>query len=63
MKWVLGTPRRLQILLDGGKAEAAAESWMEARRLLDRWEGVAGVDKVRDECLRIMKTREDGDEN
>lgn len=54
VKWVLGAPRRLQALMSSGKVEAAGEDWAETRQLLDRWDGVAGVEKVRDECLKIM---------
>lgn len=61
MKWVLGTPRRLQVLLDSGKGEEAAENWVETRRLLDKWEGVKGVDRVRDECLKVMGIGNGGD--
>ena len=40
--------------MSSGKVEAAVEDWAETRQLLDRWDGVAGVGKVRDECLKIM---------
>lgn len=61
VKWVLGTPRRLQVLLNSGKGEEAAENWVETRRLLDKWEGVKGVDRVRDECLKVMGIGNGGD--
>lgn len=56
VRWVLEAPRRLKMLMYNGKAEEAMEDWAETRRLLNSWEGVAGVDQVKDECLTIMGT-------
>lgn len=56
VRWVLEAPRRLKMLIYDGKREEAVEDWAETRRLLDSWEGVAGVNQVRDECLAIMGT-------
>ena len=54
VRWVLGTPRRLGGLLDEGKKGEAERDWDEIKGLLRKWEGVAGVEEVRDECERIM---------
>ena len=54
VRWVLGAPRRLRIMLNAGKAEEAADDWREVRRLLGKWEGVRGVEEIRDECVKII---------
>ena len=54
VRWVLGTARRLGGLLDEGRREEAKRDWDEIKVLLRKWEGVAGVEEVRDECERIM---------
>lgn len=54
VRWVLGTPRRLGGLLDAGIRAEAEKDWEEVRGFLGRWQGVAGVEEVRDECERIM---------
>ena len=54
VRWVLGTPRRLGGLLDEGRKGEAERDWDEIKGLLRKWEGVAGVEEVRDECERIM---------
>ena len=54
VRWVLGTARRLGGLLDEGRRGEAEKDWDEVKGLLRKWEGVAGVEEVRDECERIM---------
>lgn len=54
VRWVLGTPRRLGGLLDEGRKGEAEKDWDETKGLLRKWEGIAGVEEVRDECERIM---------
>ena len=54
VRWVLGTARRLGGLLDEGRRVEAEKDWDEVRDLLSKWEGVAGVEEVKDECERIM---------
>jgi len=54
VRWVLRTPRRLGALLDDGRREEAEKDWEEVKGLLEKWEGVAGVEEHRDECQRIM---------
>lgn len=54
VRWVLGTPRRLGVLLDKGEKEKAEKDWDEVKGLLDKWKGVNGVEELRDECERIV---------
>jgi hypothetical protein len=54
IRWVVGTPRRLGGLLDEGRTGEAEKDWEEVKRLLEKWEGVAGVEDLRDECQRII---------
>lgn len=58
VRWVLGAPLRLRIMLDAGKAEEAADDWGGVQRLLGKWEGIRGVEEVRDECAKIMRSEE-----
>ena len=58
VRWVLSTPRRLGLLLDEGARGRAEEEWGEVEGWLGRWEGVGGVEEVRDECERIMGRKE-----
>jgi len=34
--------------------EDAEVDWREVKGLLEKWEGVDGVDEVREECERVM---------
>ncbi|MCJ1274066.1 hypothetical protein MMC21_001860 [Puttea exsequens] len=54
VRWVIGTPRRLGVLLDEGGRGDAESDWEEVKGFLDRWDGVGGVQEIRDECDRIM---------
>ena len=55
VRWVLDAPRRLSNM--GG--EEKEEEWKVVEGLLDKWEGVEGVEKIREECRKVM---EDGSE-
>lgn len=54
VKWVLDTPRRLQILVDQERQEEAEKEWEQVSSILEQWEGVTGVDELREECEAIM---------
>lgn len=54
VRWVLGTPSRLGVMLDEGKVEDAIKDWEEIRGLLRKWRDVAGVEELRDKCEKIM---------
>ncbi|KAL8764607.1 MAG: hypothetical protein Q9209_007956 [Squamulea sp. 1 TL-2023] len=63
VRWVLGAPKRLKGLVDGGKREEAMRDWEEVKRLLERWRGVQGVDEVRQECLAVVDGEATDDDN
>lgn len=54
VRWVLACPSRLSRLLDRDERTKAEEDWGEVKVLLERWEGVRGVEEVKSECERIM---------
>ena len=54
VRWVLDAPKRLGRLLDGGKKVEAEKDWSEIKGLLDKWEGVRGVEEVRGQCEKVM---------
>lgn len=54
VRWVLGTPRRLEAMLEGGRVEDAKGDWEEIRGILQKWGDVAGVEELRDQCGKIM---------
>lgn len=54
VRWVLGAPERLKGLKEEGKEEEVTKEWEEVRALLDKWEGVKGVDEVRRKCEDVV---------
>ncbi|CAI6339055.1 unnamed protein product [Periconia digitata] len=61
IRWVLSTPRRLQYLIDQEREEEAEQDWGQVRRILDKWEGTAGVRELKEECEEIMRVQDDTD--
>jgi hypothetical protein len=61
VRWVLDTPRRLQEMIDQEQDEEAEKDWEEVSRILDTWEGVAGVKELRAQCEEIMMEADDSD--
>ena len=59
VRWALGTPPRLRGLLEKGDREEAIHDWKEVQGLLDKWEGVGGVEDVRQECLKVLEEYEE----
>ncbi|KAL5337336.1 Vps51/Vps67-domain-containing protein [Aspergillus crustosus] len=55
VKWVLGAPQRLEKLVTDGNTEEAEKDWEEVGKLLDKWQGVNGVTKVREACEKVLK--------
>jgi hypothetical protein len=58
VRWVLDTPRRLQILVDQEREEEAEKEWEQVSSILDKWKGVAGVQELREHCEAIMHEEE-----
>ena len=54
VRWVLAAPARLQRTLDEGKSHEADRDWKEVQRLLQKWEGVKGVEELETRCLEVM---------
>lgn len=61
VRWVLDTPRRLQEMIDQDQDEVAEKEWEEVRKILDRWQGVAGVRELRERCEAILMDEEESD--
>ncbi|KAI4751704.1 hypothetical protein E4T52_15875 [Aureobasidium sp. EXF-3400] len=54
VRWVLGAPERLRGLKEQGKEEEAKKEWDEVKALLEKWEGVKGVDEVKRKCVEVV---------
>jgi len=61
VRWVLDTPRRLQEMIDQEQDEEAEKEWEEVSKILDKWEGVAGVKELRAQCEEMMMEADDSD--
>ncbi|KAB8260235.1 Vps51/Vps67-domain-containing protein [Aspergillus pseudonomiae] len=59
VRWVLGTPARLEKLVADGSREEAEKDWEEVRELLQKWEGVKGVQELREACEKAMEKSDD----
>lgn len=55
VRWVLGAPQRLRTLNKLAQHTDAEKEWHQIRKLLDDWQGVAGVHELREECQGIMQ--------
>ena len=54
VRWVVGAPKRLGTLIEGGKKDEAENDWREIKELLRKWQGVDGVEEVKEECEKVM---------
>lgn len=64
VKWVLGTPTRLQKKLGKGQRAEAEADWEEVGGLLEQWKRVKGSAELRATCEEIMSTSiPNGDSN
>ena len=57
VRWVCEAPQRLQVMLDAGRGEEAADDWVQIQRLLEKWAGIDGVEEIRDRCMKVMMNR------
>ena len=63
VRWVLDGPRRLSKMVENGHMQEAEAEWKVIGRLLDKWDGVKGVEEIRKACEEAMRTAEVGGEN
>jgi len=54
VRWVLGAPERLGKMKEEGRNEEMEKQWDEVRTLLEKWEGVKGVEEVRRKCEEVV---------
>ncbi|KAG8529358.1 uncharacterized protein KY384_005994 [Bacidia gigantensis] len=54
VRWVLEAPQRLESLIGQGKRSEAATDWNEIRELLNKWQGVRGVEEIRRRCEKAV---------
>lgn len=54
VRWVVGTPRRLGVMVDEGRVEDAKRDWKEIQGILQRWRDVDGVEELRKNCEETM---------
>ncbi|KZF21822.1 hypothetical protein L228DRAFT_160639 [Xylona heveae TC161] len=55
VRWVLNTPFLLQQMISEGRSDEADREWEDVRKLLDKWNGTPGVEKVRKECESVLR--------
>jgi vacuolar protein sorting-associated protein 51 len=55
VRWVLDAPQRLSKFLEDGHKDQAQSEWAEVQRLLEKWQGVSGVEAVRSGCEKAME--------
>ncbi|KAK4496886.1 hypothetical protein PRZ48_011335 [Zasmidium cellare] len=60
VRWVLNAPDRIGRLNDGDEKDAARDEWRRVEEVLDRWEGVNGVDEVKKRCLAMLEGDNEG---
>jgi vacuolar protein sorting-associated protein 51 len=54
VRWVLGTPARLQKSLEAGKRDEADADWQEIRQVLVKWQGVRGAAELESACQKVL---------
>lgn len=54
VRWVLAAPQRLQKMIHTGRVDEANNDWRETNKLLQHWQGTAGVAELKDACLKIL---------
>lgn len=62
VRWVLDAPRRLRAKTADGKVDEAKKDWEEIKGLLEKWDGVKGVEEVRIACEEALIVRGDSGE-
>ncbi|KAH7049438.1 Vps51/Vps67-domain-containing protein [Macrophomina phaseolina] len=62
VRWVLDAPRRFRAKVAEGKVDEAKNEWEEIQGLLEKWNGVKGVQEVRKACEDALVLREEAAE-
>lgn len=62
VRWVLDAPRRFRAKVAEGKVDEAKNEWEEIQGLLEKWNGVKGVQEVRKACEDALVLREEAPE-
>ncbi|KAI9691386.1 MAG: hypothetical protein M1820_009689 [Bogoriella megaspora] len=57
VRWVLDGPQRLEVLVNGGRQREAENQWAEIKSLLEKWDGVKGVEETKMRCEEAMKAK------
>lgn len=55
VKWVLSAPDRIGRMHDDGETEAARDEWRRVEAVLNKWQGVAGVEEIKEKCLVMLE--------
>ncbi|KAF2096807.1 hypothetical protein NA57DRAFT_58694 [Rhizodiscina lignyota] len=59
VRWVLGTPQRMEAFIAEGRKTDAQNEFKDIVPLLERWKGIDGVEELKVKCERMLQ--EDGD--
>jgi hypothetical protein len=54
VQWVLAAPTRLRAMLEAGEEKEAMQDWAEVQQLLQKWDGVVGVEELAEDCMKVM---------
>jgi len=60
VRWVLGAEGRIRGMVDGGEEDQARAEWERVEGVLEQWEGVKGVEAVREACLGALGNSSEG---
>lgn len=61
VRWVLDTPRRIQEMIDQEEDDEAQKEWNQVSKILDKWNGVTGVNELREQCEAILQVHDESE--
>ena len=61
VRWALAAPSRIRQFFDTGRGAEALQDWNEISMLLQTWQGVSGVEELKEECLKILEENRTND--
>ncbi|EXJ73430.1 uncharacterized protein A1O5_03190 [Cladophialophora psammophila CBS 110553] len=56
VRWALDAPVRMQQMIDQGQKEDAEREYSSVTEVLDKWNGVDGVEELRRKCTKVMQS-------